>query len=216
MIIFGTRGVAKSLAGGSFHCPTCGDGSPYKHKRMRRFFTLYFIPVIPLNQLGEYVECQRCKGTYHLEVLQHQPEAEAAAIEAHFQSGARRIMIYMLLADGVIDDSEVTMIQAIYSQIAGRPIAEEALRAEIAQMQTAGTPLNQLLAEMRGYLNPEGVEMVIRAAYQVAMADNEFHESERKLLREISVGLGMMPAHFAGLLAELTGQSDQTPPSLPS
>jgi hypothetical protein len=69
LIIFGSRSVTGSKGTGSFHCPRCGPDQPYDHKRVRRFFTLYFIPLIPLGTIGEYIECGRCAGTYKPEVL---------------------------------------------------------------------------------------------------------------------------------------------------
>ena len=53
-----------------FFCPQCGPGSTFKWRRIRRFFTLYFIPLIPLDKLGEYIECQGCNGTYDIQVLE--------------------------------------------------------------------------------------------------------------------------------------------------
>jgi len=69
LIIFGSRSVTGSKGTGSFDCPRCGTNRPYDHKRVRRFFTLYFIPLIPLSTLGEYIECGGCGGTYKPEVL---------------------------------------------------------------------------------------------------------------------------------------------------
>ena len=43
MIIFGTRGVSSTTGSGRFYCPRCEQERPYHSKRMRRFFTLYFI-----------------------------------------------------------------------------------------------------------------------------------------------------------------------------
>ena len=70
LIIFGRRSVTGSMGTGSFDCPRCGPNMPYDHKRVRRFFTLYFIPLIPLGTVAEYIECGVCKGTYKPEVLQ--------------------------------------------------------------------------------------------------------------------------------------------------
>jgi hypothetical protein len=42
---------------------------PYTHKAVRNWFTLYFVPVIPMGRRGEYVECSSCGGTYGVEVL---------------------------------------------------------------------------------------------------------------------------------------------------
>lgn len=73
LIIFGTRGVRSTIKEGNFFCPQCVTQQNYKHKKVTQFFTLYFIPVIPLANKGTYVECQRCRNTYIERVLEMQP-----------------------------------------------------------------------------------------------------------------------------------------------
>ena len=55
MIIFGTTGITSTKAKGNFTCPQCANNRLYKHRKVTRFFTLYFIPLIPLGSVGEYV-----------------------------------------------------------------------------------------------------------------------------------------------------------------
>jgi len=69
LIIFGRRSTTRVRTHGTFACPRCGPGREYAHKEVRRWFTLYFIPVIPLGTVGEYLECGSCAGTFGLEVL---------------------------------------------------------------------------------------------------------------------------------------------------
>ena len=69
LIIFGTRGVTYTSTRGQFQCPTCHEKRAYEKRRVRRFFTLYFLPVIPLDKVGEYIECQTCKNTFKPDVL---------------------------------------------------------------------------------------------------------------------------------------------------
>src|SRR5512138_1598119 len=107
LIIFGTRGVTYGSEGGQFFCPSCGEKQSYLHKRVRRFFTLYFIPLIPLDLLGEYIECQSCTSTYKTTILDYNPEKAAAAEEAEFQKAMRRVLVLMMLADGVVEQSEI-------------------------------------------------------------------------------------------------------------
>lgn len=73
LIIFGTRGVRSTVKEGKFFCPQCISEQRYKHKKVTQFFTLYFIPVIPLGNKGTYVECQSCRNTYIERVLSMQP-----------------------------------------------------------------------------------------------------------------------------------------------
>ncbi len=203
MIIFGTRGVTMTKDTGQFHCPTCGDGSNYKHKNVRRFFTLYFIPVIPLDSLGEYVECQHCQGTYQHEILSYDPSTANRQTEAMFMVAAKQVMIAMLLADGIIDDSEVKELQDTFESLAGVEVTEQDLREEIAQVQQSGFNVLELVQQFGPSLNDKGKEILITAAYQIAIADGHFDETEQVLLQQIAESLELTKAHFRGLLAEL-------------
>ncbi len=69
MIIFGTKPRTKTVGTGSFYCPKCQTTRQYQHKKARNYFTLYFVPVFPIGDLGEFVECQTCHMTFQLEVL---------------------------------------------------------------------------------------------------------------------------------------------------
>lgn len=69
MIIFGTSGITSVEKKGTYHCPACGAGAGFQHKSIRRFFSLFFIPMIPLNKVADFIECSRCGGSFKPEVL---------------------------------------------------------------------------------------------------------------------------------------------------
>jgi len=70
LIIFGRKSITGSKGRGEFTCPKCQSKQPYDHKHVRRWFTLYFIPVFPVATVGEYVECGGCQGTFKPIVLE--------------------------------------------------------------------------------------------------------------------------------------------------
>ena len=70
MIIFGTRVRHKEIGEGQFFCPRCQARRAYKHKKASRYFALYFVPLIPMGELGEFVECQTCHTAFEPSVLQ--------------------------------------------------------------------------------------------------------------------------------------------------
>lgn len=69
MIIYGYRNREIVRGTGSFYCSKCAVQRPYKHKKVVRYFTLFFIPLFPLGTLSEYVECGVCGRTYKPEIL---------------------------------------------------------------------------------------------------------------------------------------------------
>jgi hypothetical protein len=64
MIIYGYKHKELELGTGKFHCFSCEVQRPYRHKKVVRYFTLFFIPLFPLGTMSEYVECQVCGRTY--------------------------------------------------------------------------------------------------------------------------------------------------------
>ena len=203
MIIFGTKGITSTPEKGEFNCPTCGQKRPYGLKRVRRFFTLYFIPVIPLDKLGEYVECDTCRDTYKTNILDYDPEANAARIEAEYYIAIKKVMIYVLLADGQIEESEIETVQSIYHELTNTQISTATLLEEIKAIQTSQENLSHLLQQLQGFLNSEGKEMVVKAAMKVALADGVFQQEEKDMIKLIGQNLEMTPAHIKGIVSEL-------------
>jgi WD40 repeat protein len=70
MIIFGWRTCESTTGSGTFQCPHCRTMQFYRHVTYRRWFTLYFLPVIPLGRVGEQVECQGCQCCFSPRVLE--------------------------------------------------------------------------------------------------------------------------------------------------
>ena len=203
LIIFGTRGVTYSADKGEFDCPVCNGRSAYNHKRVRRFFTLYFIPVIPLDMLGEYVECGGCAGTFKPEILElaAAPDGQPqGSFEAEFHHAMKRVMVLMMLADGVIEMSEIQSIQDIYQRLAGKDLTEADIRTEAVIAQEEGLSVHDYLGRLLGSLNDSGKEMVVKAAYMVAASDGDIPEEEMQLLRDVGKALEMTDAHFNGVL----------------
>jgi transcription elongation factor Elf1 len=78
IIIYGSRGVTSELSSGDFHCPHCGNPSEYKLKQIRRFFTLFFIPIFPISSGVRFVECGHCGSQFEEAVLDYEPPSEEA------------------------------------------------------------------------------------------------------------------------------------------
>lgn len=73
LIIFGTRQRMSDVNSGKFYCPNCsverGDERQYVRKNIRNYFSLYFVPLIPLGSGEDYIECQNCGMAFQPDVL---------------------------------------------------------------------------------------------------------------------------------------------------
>jgi len=79
LIIFGLRVFYRTIAQGTFHCRRCGGDRQYRHRAGRRWFTLFFLPVIPLNSVGEHVQCTTCRTRYVTDALGQPTTAQMQA-----------------------------------------------------------------------------------------------------------------------------------------
>jgi len=217
LIIFGTRGVTSEKTRGEFYCPQCSGRQLYVHKTCRRFFTLYFIPLIPLDLIGEYVECQLCTGTYRPEVLELDPEADAKRHEAEFHKAMRRVLALISLADGHVDETEIATITAILGQLGKREVPRAEIDAELVQARASTVDVIQYCREMKGYLNDNGCELVVQAAVMVASADGHFDDAERAMVGKIAGALQVSRARLAELVpARDAGPGASSSPSPPN
>ena len=193
MIIFGTRGVTSTKETGPFNCPFCGDQRAYSRKSVRRFFTLYFIPVIPLDEIGEYIECLTCNQQFNEEVLAYDPVAEVQQLQAEVGGALKRVLAIIMMADGSVDDGQVAAACHGYEQVLGVAIEPHEMRSEMAAVQNGESELVAEAGRLREQLNDNGKQAVIQAAIAVAVADGPVEGAERTFLgnlaRELKVPL---------------------------
>ncbi|MBN1966833.1 MAG: zinc ribbon domain-containing protein [Anaerolineae bacterium] len=73
MIIFGTRPRGKTIDSGEFYCPHCRALRRYELKESRPYFTLYFLPVFPVGEARQYVQCETCGTAFTPDILKTAP-----------------------------------------------------------------------------------------------------------------------------------------------
>ncbi|QDT38202.1 TerB family tellurite resistance protein [Stratiformator vulcanicus] len=202
MIIWGWRGVTTTKDTGDFFCPECNADATYRHRKVRNFFTLYFIPLIPLNELGTFVECDHCKNGFREEVLELDPRRAAVQFVATYQEAMKSVMVEMMRADGEIDADEISTIQKIYRKLTGQELTPD----DVLSHEPSESFLEELEA-IAPQMNNEGKEKVIKAAYYVAAADGVFADEERDFIVEVADAIDMSRAHLKGVIADCSERS---------
>jgi len=203
MIFFGTRGVKSTMEEGNFICPQCATDQAYKHKKVTRFFTLYFIPLIPLGKAGEFVECQNCQGTFVPRVLDYDPEAEKNEFQSVYEKAMRHSMVLMMLADGEIDDNEMITVHKIINKFGHHDISFDELKDFVKIVEESAEPVDTYLSTITPGLNEHGKEVIIKCALSVAAADGNIDPSELKLIHDMATAMEMSSSHLKGILSEL-------------
>jgi|TARA_B110000977_G_C10833263_1_gene398960 uncharacterized tellurite resistance protein B-like protein len=204
MIFFGTRGVTSTVKEGDFHCPQCNNSQKFRHRKVRKFFTLYFIPLIPLESAGEYVECRNCKGTFIPRVLEQGNQNDE--FMALYEEAMRHSMIKMMLADGVIDVNEKRLVLEIINRFGNNDLDEIQLENLIGEIQKDTKDVTYYLKQITGSLNEHGKETIIKCALHVALSDGDFDESEKQMITEMGEAMEMSSSHLKGIFSEMFEQ----------
>jgi tellurite resistance protein len=202
---------------GTFFCPRCQGSRQYTHRKVRRFFTLYFIPVIPLDLVGEFVECNYCQGSYQMQVLDYDPRAQQKRIDSQVRTALNRGLIAVLIADGAPSEGEsATALDVIHKISLDTNMTRADLDAAVdSSMKRSSNPANDLAAVAEEISYPQR-ESYLRAALSVALADGELSTEEDRVIRALARAVGITDAHLTGILATAPRMFNANPPALPS
>ena len=200
---WGSRGLTSTVESSQFNCPQCATTRPCSLKQVRNFFTLYFIPLIPLNVAGRYVECGSCGGTFAEEAMSFDPEKE----REETQTQLLRVMVMAALADGHVDDAEQAEIKKQYMELAGLPIPEAMLENEIAMANSSGANLNTYVSNIASSLSPHGKALVVKLAYHtMSAAGNNVQDI---MLRPNSIVATPQQCHHKEVITQAAPALDQ-------
>ena len=197
MIIWGWRVRKKTIGTGVFFCPGEGGDRNYEHKQARRWFTIFFIPLIPLKELGDFVECTSCENTYYPDVLKGKTASE---IEDISTIAIRHVAVSMALADGTVDPRERDAAVTVVQRFASHPYDLDDLDSDLSSLQVSA--LSDNLEELGAVLNEHGKENVLTAAVFLAGADGHVDRSEIEVARQIGKALTMSSAHIEGTIQQ--------------
>ena len=202
IILWGFRVFYRTVGDGVFHCRKCGGDRQYRHRTGRRFFTLFFIPIVPLNKVGEHVQCTTCKTRYVMDALSL---PTAAQMQTALPLGMRAAAVAVLRAGDpgspAARHRAVTAIQGAGAQ----EYTDADLDADAAQpAEDARSAVGQVARQ----LTPDSKEWFLAEIVRVGMADGPLTERERQTVQVIAADLDMTQAQALGVVT-MTEQAAQ-------
>jgi zinc-ribbon family len=194
LIIFGFRTFYRTIGQGVFHCRTCGGDRQYRHRAGRRFFTLFFLPVIPLGQRGEHVQCTTCKTTYVMDVLRL-PTADQ--MQTALPTGMRAAAAAMLQASYPASAAARQRAVAAIEGAGAAGYQDAHLEADLAQPPQAR---RDALGQVARQLTPDAREWFFAQAVRIGMADGPLTDAGRQAAEAVASELGMTQAQAIGVV----------------
>jgi hypothetical protein len=205
LLIWGWKVRFRTLLQGVFFCPSCGGDRQYERKQGRRWFTFFFIPAIPLNNVGEeFVECTTCRQAYKPSVLSM---PTTATLSNDLTLATREAVVWLLRNVAMVDPASMRAALDVLSMAANRPWSEPELQQDLASLEVSGLPGR--LRSLASVLNEHGRETFLSGCVRVAAAGGggTIDEGQLALLDNIASSLGMTPAHARGVIAQTQEQA---------
>jgi hypothetical protein len=198
-LLFGLRVYYfRPIGYGTFHCQRCGGDRAYRQRMGRRWFHVFYIPLIPLARTGEHVQCTACRTAYRVEVL---ALPTAAQMQAALPAGMRAAAITML---GAGDPASLPARRRAIDAIGGAGLAgydDAELDTDLARAaepdQDIAHPLNSLAMQ----LEVQAREWFLAEIVRIGLADGSLSDEERRAARMIAAQLGMTSAQAFGVIA---------------
>jgi uncharacterized membrane protein len=200
IILFGLRVFYRTIAQGTFHCRKCGGDRQYRLRAGRRWFTLFFIPVIPLDKRGEHVQCQTCKTRYVTDVL-NQPTT--GQMQQALSAGMRAAAVAMLQSGDPASPAARQRVITLVVGAGGQGYDEAALARDLEQAHGIDAPA---LGQVGSQLTAQAREWYLADVIRIGLADGPLTDSERAAVEAIGLNLGMTQAQVLGVVS-MTEQS---------
>jgi hypothetical protein len=203
LLVFGFKIRLSTVASLVLFCPTCGGDRVGARRSARRWFTLFWIPLLPLNRVGEVVECETCHTRYDPSVADQPTTASLAAI----LDDAVRVLTAMIVRTGR-PESAVLRYAAVDHVARVLPAYDDAVLAgDVAALDPALA--EQYVAPLADGLEVTGKERLVADLVRVAMADGTVTADQRRIIDLTGRGLGLTPTHVTGIVTSVV--ADRTP-----
>lgn len=204
-VVWGWRTFLAVIGSGQFSCPTCRGDAEYHHVRPRRWFTLFFLPVIPLERLTPYVTCTRCGSTYTEAVLLRPTQGQLAY---HYRLASRAAIAHLLslLPASAPAPDVATTAATLLVREAGIPAGYDrtAVAVDVTAFRTPDA-VARYVRPMAEHLSLSGRELFLRRAATFAAGLSAANPAAlHAALSWYGELLDFSPAHSAGVLASVS------------
>ena len=194
LIIFGFRVRFRDVSHHTFFCPGCGGDREGLLQEARRWFALFFIPIIPMNVIGQQVRCTTCNRTYRPEVLDH---PTTNALQTILANALRAVAVLMVAAGDRTDPRLREQAVSVVRQ--GVPDYDDAtLESDLGHLHPAQAPA--YVAPLADGLELAGREQLLADLVRVAQPSGGCNPEQRDLIGSVGQALGLTPAHVAGIV----------------
>lgn len=205
LLIFGVRIRFRTIATVAFFCPRCGGDRQGQRRTARRWFTLFWLPVVPLDQVGEVVECATCRTRFEPAVA----DAPTSAALSEILGNAVRVLAAMVVRTGDPTDpalraAAVASVRLVDEAYDDATLAGDAAAVDPALAESYVAPLGE-------GLQVSGKERFLGDLVRVALAGGTITPDQRRVIDLAGRGLDLTPAHITGVVTSVVSARTTDP-----
>jgi tellurite resistance protein len=193
----GVRCYFKTTGHGTLHCYRCGGDRPYRRCVGRSWFQVLLIPVIPLDRIGEHVQCRICQTRYRIEVLSI---PTSAAMQMALPAGTLAAVTIMLQAGDPASRAARSRAIDVVQAAGLTGYDDAALTADLAGADGRRLANAESLARLAIQLTMPAPEWFLADTVRIGLADGPLSDSERDAARQVAAHLGMSAARANGVI----------------
>ncbi len=200
MLIIGSTQLTYTKNRGSFHCPRCNQEQPFRHRRKREFLTLYFIPVLPLQLVSEFVECGTCRSTFDLQIASMSAGEIRASQRQNALEMIRRVLVVIVAADDQVSENELSAVTHFARQYELPVVSADQIMREAAAVRQAQVDLRHYISYVAQQLTREDRELLIYHGFLAATAGGDLSPARQQLLQQLPAAVGVPEDRFREII----------------
>lgn len=178
MIVIGTMDWPKTLETGQFFCPACESVQAFRRRVSRPFLTVYFIPIIPIGGLQEYVECQQCKTAFEPAIVGDSTPSS----DRSFAKDVICVSALTMLEDQQVTEAEISRALSTIRTIGQAEITRDELGEVCSSLRSQQMRLGGYLWTAKQRWTPDERLQMVRVIFLVASADGQLSAARMKAI----------------------------------
>lgn len=179
IFLFGERSRAKSTPIGSRCCAVCDAEQPFSEQLESTWFSLFGLPLLPIEQFARYWRCEHCLSSY-----------EPGELEAPSSVPlVKRICLYILL--GYNQHAHVAVAQEVCRKLCGFELTDSEMKDLVRDISARHVDMVDYVQSHAPFLNAIGKQQVLEAAFLTTHACCELQYEDRLRINLIGNALGV-------------------------
>ena len=204
--MIGTIELTFTKASGTFYCAKCAANRPFKHQTKRQFLTVYFIPLIPLQKIGEFIKCGKCQETFPLSATGQTQAGVQAAEQTQAIEMIRRVLVMIVAADNVVSDEELEAVADFVRQNDGPETTDEQILQEAARIRQSSTDAISYIRHVAQPMDTKYKELMAYHSFLAATAGGELSAERQALLAQLPGTIGIAESRFREIVVHAIDQ----------